>query len=329
MARENPDYYQTLGVERGAPLDKIRKSFKKLARETHPDHHPGDPSAEERFKLVNEAWQVLSDDKKRALYDRYGIEGLREGFDPEMYEQAKRWGAGGGAGFGGGGAGFGGFGGAGFGGFEGMDFESIFGGRQPRRAPQERVLRVTLSFDEALKGAEKSFSYPRERACAACKGTGLVASTTCGVCKGGGRIREEASADVRIPKGAASGDRLRLRGRGDVNGRGQAGDVLLELVVASAPRFRREELNIIGHVEVTPLDLILGKVVEVEGPWGPLKMRLNPGADPSRPLRAGGRGVERGKQKGDFLVELRVVPIALSDEQRERLSALRDELSSG
>lgn len=330
MQDNSRDLYAALGVSRTASADEIRKAFKKLARANHPDHNPDNPEAESRFKEVNEAYQVLSDEKKRGLYDRYGHEGLREGFDPNMYEQARRGGFGGGgfgSGFGSGGFSSGGFGG---GGFEDIRFEDLFSGfgsgRRGQRAPREQRLGMRLTFKEALEGTSKTLSHTRQRACSACKGTGMLSSSSCGVCGGTGRIREEQSFEVKIPQGAATGDKLRLRGRGDADASGQAADILLDLTVADDPRFSRDGLHLIGRVRVTPLDLILGKTLAIEGPWGPLKMKLAAGADPKKSLRAAGRGVKRKGEQGDFLVELEIVPLSLTAAQREALESLREEI---
>lgn len=321
MSGNNSDYYATLGVSKNASDDEIRKAFKKMARKSHPDHNPDDPQAEERFKRVNEAWQVLSDPNKRKIYDRYGAAGLREGFDPNMHEQSGR-------GFGGGGfsGGFGGFGG----GFDDFSFEDFFGGgrsQRQRRAPAEKVLSLSLTFEEALNGATRQVSVSRKRPCSACGGSGMLASSTCGVCRGAGALVDDQSVEVRIPQGAATGDRIRLKGKGDVGPGGRPGDVILQLDVEESPRFKREDLNLVATVSVTALDLILGTTLEVEGPWGKLKMKLSENFDPRRRLRAAGRGIKRGDKQGDLLVEVRVIPVNLSDSQRELLAGIRNELS--
>lgn len=323
MSGNNSDYYATLGVSKSASDDEIRKAFKRMARESHPDHNPEDPQAEERFKRVNEAWQVLSDPAKRKTYDRYGAAGLRDGFDPNMYEQSGR-------GFGSGGFGGGGFGGFG-GGFEDFSFEDFFGGgrsQRQRRAPAEKVLPLSLTFDEALHGATRHVTVSRKRPCSACGGSGMLASSTCGVCRGSGSLVEDQSVEVRIPQGAATGDRIRLKGKGDLGAGGRAGDVILQLNVEESPRFKREDLNLVATASVSALDLILGTTIEVEGPWGHLKMKLTENFDPRRRLRAAGRGMRRGDKHGDLLVEIRVLPLNLTQAQRDVLLEIRTELEN-
>lgn len=329
MTKSNPDYYKELGLNKGASSEELRAAFKRLARENHPDHNPDNPEAEERFKRINDAWQVLSDAEKKARYDRYGHEGLREGFDPDAY--ARYGGASGRTGGFSGFEGFGGFGG--FGGFQegGGDpfagFGGFGGGRRARPAADISFV-VNLSFKESLEGTERTLKVPRRRPCAACEGKGVLASTTCGVCAGEGSLTSETEVDVRIPMGAQSGDTIRLRGRGNQTQGGRSGDVVLKLAVSEDPRFRREDLNLIGTVSVTPLDLMLGTTLEVEGPWGPLRMKLPAGANPKRVLRAAGRGVKRGERKGDFLVELEIVAERLQEEDRSLLEELRERLRS-
>lgn len=322
MATKELDYYAVLGVSKGASADDIRKAFRKLAKENHPDRNPGDTAAETTFKQVNEAYQVLSDDTKRGLYDRFGHVGLREGFDPAAYEAASR-------GFGGGGGGFGtgGFGGGGFS-AEGFDLNDLFsrmsggGGSRAARPPRDQEVGLTITFDQALRGFQTTLSYQRQRRCAACQGSGVRDGHMCTTCMGRGAVAEAASVSVNIPSGARTGDRIRLKGRGSIDARGNASDLVVALTVAPDARFEPRGLDVLTTVDVTPIDLLLGNAIPVEGPWGPATLQLPAGFDPAKQLRLAGRGMRRGKSAGDLLVGVRVKPQPLTDEQREALSAL-------
>ena len=315
------DYYKTLGVSRDADEESIRKAFKSLARQYHPDRNQGDPTAEQRFKDVNEAHRVLGDPTRRSLYDRYGHEGLREGFDPELHERMKAARQQGGAGpFGGG-----------FGGvpFDLGDLFGAMGGGRARQPAREVVLPLTLDFVRAVEGTQVEFTWQRPVSCGVCGGRGVTQAGICGVCRGAGTQERPAALTVKVPAGAADGDRLRLRGKGAIGPDGKAADLVVELRVTPHPVFQRDGLNLEVPVEVTPLDLLTGTEVEVPTLGGTLTMKVPAGVDPNAKLRAAGRGVRRGSKTGDLKVRLVVRPLRLEGEALEQARRLRETLRGG
>lgn len=298
------DLYKVLGLKKGASDAEIKKAYRKLARELHPDRNPDNPAAEERFKEVGHAYQVLSDSEKRKLYDEFGEVGLREGFDPEAFRRYQHWQQGGGPGgfrvediFGGqapmGGQGFrfnlddlfGGLGGSG-GGFGG------FGRRSRSRAQRGGDLQseVTLEFVEALRGAEKELSF-----------------AVPGVSDG------HKSLKVRIPAGVKDGDHIRLKGQGLPGaGGGEAGNLVLTVHVRSHPHFWREQNDLHLNLPITPLEAYRGAKVTVPTLSGEVTLTVPAGTQGGRVLRLRGKGApnRRGKQ-GDLYAH---VQIRLPDE---------------
>ena len=313
------DYYKTLGVSRDADAAEIRKSYRKLARENHPDRNPDDPKAAETFKAVGEAYDVLSDADKRAAYDRFG----------SNYKQF-----GGGAGGPGGGSPFGGFGGGGAGGFGGgrqvnpndlfgeggFDLNDLLGGlgggrrrpgggspfggggrARPRRGADVRT-RVTVPFTLAARGGDYELDLDR----------------------GGSR----ESLTVKIPAGINPGGTMRLAGKGEPGGPGGAdGDLLLTVDVAPHPVFRRDGNNLVCDVPVTPAEAALGAKVDVPTlSDGEVTLTIPPGTAGGAKLRLRGKGVPDRKSKadGDQIVQVKVVvPKTLTDRQRELYEELR------
>jgi molecular chaperone DnaJ len=344
------DYYAALGVPKDAPAADIKKAYRKLARELHPDKNAGDAKAEERFKEVSEAYAVLSDPQKRAEYD----------------EGRSLFGANGG---GGGGrrfstADFGDlFGGAGLGDL----FGGMFGGggsRGPRRGGDVET-EVTIDFTEAVHGVEVPLrlSVPgtcgtchgsgakpgtTPRTCPACGGTGAVSrnqgpfslSEPCRDCRGRGRIVDdpcpecrgsgtstrERTLTVRIPAGVADGQRIRIAGRGTPGEHGgPGGDLFVVVHVTPHPVFGRKGDNLTLTVPVSFADAALGAEIEVPTLDGHVRLRVPEGTPSGKTFRVKGRGV----RKGDLLVTVEIaVPKKLSKEAREALAALRPELEA-
>lgn len=314
------DFYSVLGVARNADADAIKKAYRKLARDLHPDKNPGNKSAESRFKTVNRAYEALSDPKKRALYDEFGEDSLREGFDADKARAYKQWsqrGANGG-GFGGfgGGAGrrvnledlFGGdVGSGGFdfrtgGGAAGEDpFADLFGRAQRRRGPmrgRDIEQAITIPFESAVKGTTLQLQAP------------------------GGAT----PVTVRIPPGAGEGSRVRIAGQGapSPNG-GQNGDLILEIHVEPHSLFTRDGDDLELEVPISVSEAIKGARVKVPTFDGPVTIKVPPGSQTGQRLRVKGKGVARkGREAGDLYVRLAVhVPKSDSPE----LAKLADEIA--
>jgi DnaJ-class molecular chaperone len=284
------DHYQTLGVPRTASAEDIRKAYRELARKYHPDLHPDDDSAKEKFKQVQAAFDVLNDQSKREMYDRYGssFEGVGGG--------GPRGGWGGGPFQGGGFPGGGGgaeidieslFGGAG-------GFEQLFGGGQPRagggrrrrqtQTPGEDVTaKISLPFRLAIDGGKTDLQLDR-----------------------GGK-RETIS--VTIPQGVPDGARMRLRGQGQPGGGGgPAGDLVLEVGIEPHPVFRRDGDTLEVTLPVTLAEAIEGAKVDVPTPWGTIALKVPPRTSGGKKLRAGGMGVRHANgAKGDLIAEVQIV----------------------
>lgn len=270
------DLYKELGVGRNASADEVKKAFRKLAKDLHPDKNPGDKAAEDRFKRVTAAFDVLGDKDKRAKYDRGEI-------DADGREQHR--GFGGGAG----GQGFGGFGGAGGPGgrasFDNIDLDELFGmfGGQGRQrgardfTPKGQDVRATLeiSLEDSIAGATRRIQFSDGR-----------------------------TLDVTIPKGAGDGQVIRLRGQGAPGRLGQAGDALIELKIAAHPLYRREGADLIMDLPISAPDAILGGKVTVPTPEGRVAMTVPPRSNSGKILRLKGRGGFEGGRRGDLLAKL-------------------------
>lgn len=291
------DLYQELGVSRQASQEEIRKAYRKLAGQLHPDRNKDNPQAEERFKRVSSAYHALSDPEKRKLYDRFGEVGLKEGFHPGT------------AGGFGGGAGFEDlWGGARSGGI-GDIFGDLFGGggrRRPRRSP-DMESEVTVEFVSAVKGAELELSIP-----------------------GGNTVT------VRIPAGAKEGDKFRVKGAGSSAPGMPAGDLILVVRVKPHPHFTRDGLDLTLEVPVSVAEAYRGTKIEVPTPTGAVQLKVPPKTQSGQLVRLRGKGVTRGQQTGDlyvrFLIRLPTDDSEELDAAVETLSqatptSLRDELS--
>jgi curved DNA-binding protein len=297
-----------LGVQRNADENSIRKAYRKLARELHPDVNPGDPVAEERFKDVSEAYAVLSDPARRSAYDEFGEIALDPNFDAERARQAGRA-------FGGGGFGRG-PGAGGFGGFEDL-FSNLFsrgagrrgfGGAGLRRAGPDVEAELDLDFMEAALGGEKRLTISRPSA------------------EGGSR---QQTVTVRIPPGVADGGRIRLRGKGGGGvGGGPPGDLVARIRVRPHPFFRREGRDLYLDLPVSVREAILGAKVEVPTLEGRVTLSIPPGTDGGSKLRLRGKGVPHpsGRGAGDLYAVVQIkVPRNLDAAAKARVEQL-DEL---
>ena len=311
------DYFKVLGVERGADSDAIKRAFRKLARQYHPDVNPGDAGAEAKFKEVSEAYEVLSDPDKRRRYEQFGqywnqagaagsgpgaggfdVDFGRYGnFDDFINDLLGRFGGPAAGGFGGGPGGFagGGFPGGGFpgGGFAGGGFP-----RGSSRTPVnlDAEASVKVSFTEAFRGAERTLSVNDER------------------------------VQVRIPAGVRTGSRLRLKGKGNLQpGTGRRGDLYLNLEVLTHPVWRLDGDQLRGELPVSIDELALGGTVKVMTPDGEAEVLIPAGTAPGRSLRLKGKGWPLKSGRGDLLLNLSVQwPSNWSDEQRKLLEQLRN-----
>ena len=302
------DFYKVLGVSRDASPEELKKVYRQLAKELHPDHNPDDKAAEERFKEVSHAYDVLSDARKRKLYDEFGEMGLREGFDPDQYRAATQ-GVGGFAG--GGGFDFGDlFGQAARGGGGQFEFnlEDLFGGRgvpggaayvrAPRRGADLQS-EVTIDFREAVLGCTRELNVRSAEG--------------------------ERSIKVRIPAGVRNEGKIRLRGQG---GRGADGgpdgDLVLRVKVRKHPYFsiRGKQLHV--KVPVTPLEAYAGAKVSVPTPEGSVQLSVPAGSQNGAKLRLRGKGIEqKGKPRGDLIAHLEVVlPPGETEEVTEALKTV-------
>jgi molecular chaperone DnaJ len=366
MAEEKRDYYEVLGLQKGASEEEIKKAFKTMARKYHPDLHPGDKEAEAKFKEVNEAYGVLSDADKRARYDQFGHAGV----DPS---------------YGGGGDGFGGF--SGFSGDMGDIFESIFGGgfgfggsgrrssanaNAPRRGGDIHT-DVRISFMEACQGVKKTISFAHMDKCPQCNGSGADGSTSkqtcpecngrgsvktnqqtpfgvisstrpcsrcggrgeiitnpCNKCRGTGRVRTTSNIELSIPAGIDNGETIRMTGKGDagLNG-GPAGDVYVTVQMQSHPLFERDGSDIYCEIPITYAQAVLGAEITVPTIDGDVKYAIPEGTQSGTRFRLRGKGVKmlRRDARGDQYVTVNVeVPKKLSKKQKELLQAFNDSL---
>jgi DnaJ-class molecular chaperone len=284
------DPYKELGVSRGASADEIKKAFRKLAKDLHPDKNPGDKAAEDRFKRITAAFDILGDKDKKAKFDRGEI-------DADGRDQF-----GGGFGQGGrpGGNPFGqggGFGGQARPGFENIDLDELFGmfgGRGRERGPRDFTSRgqdvkatLEISLEDAITGATRRIQFSDGR-----------------------------TLDVTIPKGAADGQTIRLRGQGAPGRGAEAGDALIELKVQAHPLYRREGADLVMDLPVSLPDAVLGGKVTAPTPEGPVSVTVQPGANSGQTLRLKGRGAFAQGRRGDLLAKL---VITLPDEQDETL----------
>ena len=364
MADNKRDYYEVLGVEKNASADEIKRAYRKKAMQYHPDRNPDNPEAEARFKEAGEAYEVLSDEDKRARYDQYGHAGV----DPNF-----------GAGYGGG------YGGGGFGGFSGFGdfgdiFSDIFGGgggsRSSASAPRrgENVgARIEITFEEAAFGVEKEVTAARIENCAACSGTGSadgtvetcdrcrgtgqvrttqnfmgmtmqstaacpqcngkgkVIKTPCSTCKGKGKVRRNKKVNVRVPAGVDDEQMVRVKGEGNVGANGGPnGDLMVEVNIKPHKIFQREGMNVICEMPISFTQAALGAEIQVPTLDGKVKYTIPEGTQTDTVFRLRDKGIPdvyNKSRRGDQLVRVVVeTPTRLNKEQKELLRQLEDSL---
>ncbi len=359
MADSKRDYYEVLGISKGASDEDIKKAYRQMAKKYHPDLNPGDKDAEAHFKEVNEAYEVLSDAQKKARYDQYGHAGV----DPNF-------GAGGYQGYG----------------FDGMDidlgdiFSSFFGGGGSRRsnpnAPRQGAdvsASVVISFEEAAKGCKKQVdirlvdtcpdcrgsgaakgSTPQtcpvcngtgqerrqqrtpfgviqtQSVCSRCRGKGKIIDKPCPTCTGTGQVRKPTSVGINIPAGIADGQVITIRGKGNagING-GPAGDLEVQVAVRPHPVFEREGYDILCELPLTFTQMALGAEVQVPTLDGPVPYTIREGTQPDEIFRLKGKGFPyiNGRGRGDEVVRVTVeVPKNLTSEQKKLLHAFEESL---
>lgn len=355
------NFYDILGVQKGASPDDIKRAYRKLAAE----HHPDRGGNADKFKEINEAYQVLSDPTKRSQYDQYG----------QTFEQAQRQG-----GYGGGGGnpfeGFdfaGGFGGGGFG-FEDI-LSSMFGGEESAERRNRGVdleMPLTISFEEAAFGVEKEISLEKKNTCERCKGDGaepgtkiitcpkchgqghikssrrtiigtIASSVVCDRCEGTGKIpekpckechgtgvkRTKTTIKVSIPAGIDSGQRIRVTGQGEAGYRGSAkGDLYISIRVTPSKEFRREGFDLYKEEYITYSQAALGTTLETSTIDGNVKIKVPPGTPSGKVFRVAGKGIQRLHRsgRGDLFVTVHVkIPDKLSKRQKELLKQLDEE----
>jgi len=354
---EKRDYYEVLGLKKGASDDEIKKAYRKQAKKYHPDVHPGDAEAEAKFKEVNEAYEVLSDPGKKSKYDQFG----HAAFD-------QQGGFGGGAGFG------------------GMDFDMGdifgsmfgFGGGSPRRnngpmRGNDIGMEMYVSFEEAVFGATKEVSVKvvdtceacggsgakpgthaescrkcngtgqerfvqqsifgsmtSMRTCSACGGSGKIIKDPCNVCDGKGRVRKTKKFEVNIPKGIDNGQTIRLAGKGDAGVRGGGpGDLLITIYVRPHEYFVRKGSNIYCDVPISFVQAALGDTITVKTIDGEQTVTIKPGTQPDTVQTIRGKGVfnvRNPRIRGDQVITLKVkVPTSLTSSQKELLRKFGEE----
>ena len=353
------DYYEVLGLQKGASAEDIKKAYRKAAMKYHPDRNPGNKEAEEKFKEVGEAYEVLSDEQKRARYDQYGFAGV----DPNF------------------GAGAGGYGG-GFGGFDGFSdlgdiFGDFFGGGGRSRGAQQNaprrgenvMTRLELTFEEAAFGCEKEVATPRIENCPNCNGTGSadgvietcsqchgtgqvrtvqnfmgmqmqstttcpscngkgkIIKTPCSTCKGKGKVRRTNRVKVKIPAGVDAGQSVRVRGEGGVGSNGGPnGDLLVEIYIKRHPIFTRQDTDVLCEVPISFTQAALGATIQVPTLDGMVDYEIPEGTQTGREFILRDKGIpevgnsrRRGNHRFTVVVE---TPTHLTKEQKELLRQL-------
>lgn len=351
---EELSYYEILEVTKNADKTTIKKAYRTMAKKYHPDKNPGDEEAEHKFKLCNEAYQCLSDEKQKSIYDRYGKEGLQ--------------------GMGGGG------GRRSSGGFDDLSsmFEDMFngarGGGQSRRRqnpadmdkyPLDMNVEMRISFNEAIFGCEKEVNFSYKKACAkcngtgakdgklstckqcggqgqvamqqgfmtfsqtcpVCQGTGSAASTACKSCKGSGYDEVKENVTISIPKGIDTGNRLRVSGKGNIGKKGSRGDLYITFEVEQDKHFIRDDNDVYIEIPVFFTQAITGETITIPSLTGELELQLDIGTKDKQRFTFRGEGIDdvHGHGKGNFIAIVNIqYPKSLSDEQYELVEKLQE-----
>lgn len=336
---EFKDYYKTLGVSKTATAQEIKAAYRSLARKHHPDFHPGDKKAEDRFKEINEAYEILSDPDKRKKYDELGANWEQILRDREFAKQYARpgfeeWGA------------------------EGFDlgdfFETFFGhrgmgdwsgfpGRRPSGARRGTDLEqeVSISLEEAFQGSERRLALAFEDVCSACQGTGMevgrtqrregrriiTEATACLACRGTGRVRDQKTLQVKIPRGAIEGARVRLAGMGGKgSGGGPPGDLFLKIRLLPHKQFSVKGSDLVCELPVLDYEAALGAEIQVPTLGGSVWLKIPPDTQSGTQLRLKGKGLPhfQGDGAGDLYFTVKVmIPTDLSEGEKAILEQLR------
>jgi len=333
------DYYEVLEIERNASNDEVKRSFKRLAFEYHPDRNPGSTKSEERFKEINEAYQILSDPDKRARYDSFGHISSEGMFSEQDFETA------------------------GFNDIFGNLFEEVFNAGNRERAQRGRDLKYSLdiTFEEAIEGTEKELKIPKhipcpdckgsgaapggeatcsdcggrgelrysqgflaiKRVCPACGGTGIRITKHCSHCRGEKLIRTEHKVKVKIPPGITDESRLRIRGEGEIGFYGgPEGDLYIEIYVEEHPLFKREAENLYCEVPISFVQAALGAEIEIPTPKGKSTIKIPAGTQSDQTFRLKGKGAPKlqGRGVGDLYIKTHVeIPVKLNKKQKQLL----------
>ena len=350
------DYYEILGVNKGASKDELKKAYHKLAHKYHPDKNKGDDS---KFKEVNQAYQTLSDDQKRSQYDRFGADGP-QGFNPNQ----------------------GGFGGFDFSGAQGgMEFDmgdlgdifgDFFGGGGRRQAKRGRDIstEIDLSFQESIFGVKRTILLSKQSICDICKGTGGKPGArmdTCKTCNGNGQVREmkrsilgtfetrktcdtchgqgktptekcgechgkgvrtkQEEIDINVPAGINAGEMVRMTGLGEAVQGGQAGDLYIKINVRSHGTFKRDGLNLTLDLPIKLTDALLGMTYNLKTLEGNMvEVKIPEGINHGELLRVRGKGVPSGRGRGDIIIRIQIdMPKKLSKKSKETIEKLKEE----
>lgn len=356
------DYYEVLGVQRTASADEIKKSYRKLALQFHPDRNPNNKDAEDKFKEATEAYEVLSDQPKRQRYDQFGHQGMRGGADYQSYNDVNDIFSHFGDIFGGGGS----------------IFEEMFGGQQRRRGPRstgdpgsDLRIRLKLTLEEIGAGVEKKVKIKKWKSCATCSGngarvgssrsscpqcqgsgelrqvsrsmfgqfvnitacafcggTGQIIKEKCSTCDGEGREQGESTLKINVPAGVSEGNYMTLQGQGNSGRRGgQAGDVIIEFTEEKHESFIRNGDDVIYTALISYPDAVLGADIEVPTLTGKSKIKIDAGTMPGKMLRLKDKGIPHlnAYGRGDQLIQVQVwVPHKVNSREKELLKELSD-----